>query len=177
MAGGVSFRKIVLYGAVIAVLIGANFWRFYSPPSGLDTADQAVGRLPVAHLPELSLAREFVGFSAPATRDLFGRTVQEVVAPAVEEPAVVAPARPDPKAIALAQVQKVLDAISVLGILGSDAGPVALIEYDGNIASVARGQDILPGYVVKSLSLTHLVVRNEQIGLEKLYLINESGNN
>ena len=173
----VSFRKVAIYGAVIAVLIGANAWRFYLPTLNSNTADQAVARLAVANLPELSVAREFVGFRAPATRDLFGRNIQEPPAPTVEEPEIQAPAAPDPEAIARAKAQKILDAIKVLGILGSASGPVALIEYDGITASVARGQEISPGYIVKSLSLTHLVVRNEQIGLEKLYLINESGNN
>lgn len=173
----VSYRKVAIYGAVIAVLIGANAWRFYLPALTSNSPDQAVARLAVANLPELSVAREFVGFSAPLTRDLFGRKIAKPPVPVVEKPTIQTPAAPNPEAIALANAQKILDAIKVLGILGSDSGPVAVIEYDGITASVARGQEISPGYIVKSLSLTHLVVRNEQIGLEKLYLINESGNN
>lgn len=177
MATAASYKKIALYGVAVAILIGANIWRWSAPTSNAEIPAPGAVRLPVADLPELSVAQEFAGFGAPAPRDLFRRSFQDTVAPVKQEPAPDVPPAPDPKAIALANAQSILDAIAVLGILGSDSGPVALVEYDGNVTSVTQGQEILPGYVVKSLSLTHLEVRNEQIGLEKLYLINESGNN
>ena len=178
MAAGVSYKKIAVYAAVVTILVAANVWRLAQQPRTPTTGGPEDRQLtPVARLPDLSVSRDFAGFAAPAGRDLFRRIVQESAAPEAPEPATSAPQKPDPEAIARARAQKIFDGLAVLGILGSNAGPVAVVDHEGTVLSVTLGGEILPGYFVKSLSLTHLTVRHKQTGLEKAYLINESENN
>ncbi len=175
MIFGIPPRRLFAYAAVIAALFGALFWQ----RSRVDTSDvgqPGIAATPAfATLPDLVATAESVGFSAAPTRDLFA--VRPVATPAAPPPAPApTPVRPDPAEVAREAVRKTLDSILVLGILGSDSGPLAVLEVNGQVFSVTQGQEVLPGYRVKSVSLDYLELIHTETGLEKLFALNASGN-
>lgn len=175
MIFGIPARRLLVYAALIAALLGGNYWRLQTPDSivGPDPGGTATGG--IAELAEIVATAEGAGFTRPMQRDLFA--VRPIAAPQPPRPQPApAPQAPDPAEIARQAVRKTLDSIVVLGILGSDSGPLAVLEVDGKVTSVTQGQEVLPGYRVKSVSLDHLELVHAETGLEKLYLMGTSEN-
>lgn len=176
MIFGMPRTRALIYLCAIIALLVALFWQSDAQQTPGDTsAPGPVAGSRVTELPEIFAARDFLGYTAPQARDLFAARppAPPIVAAPAPEPA---PAAPDPAEIARQEVTKTFDSISVLGILGSDSGPVAVLEFGGNVISATREQEVLPGYIVQTISLDHLVLRHASTGMERIYLMGTSDN-
>jgi hypothetical protein len=172
-----TLSRKILYGAVLTVLVGANAWRWSASDETAQAPGSALIQPGFAKLPGLNVARDFDAASLAPSRDLFGHDTQTPRPSEIIKPTAPVRKLATAKTIALANAQKIFDGIVVLGILGSQDGPVAVVEYQGAVKSLVQGEFVLPGYFVKSLSLQHLEIRNDELGVDEYYLVNEADGN
>lgn len=172
MLFGISRARFLLYGAVVLALAGANVWRFQSARIAVATQlDESLPE-PLEAYDGLQMADDFAGFERPARRDLFATVAPKPKTPPPKKVVKKEVPKVDPRRIALENAKKIFNAVKVLGILGARENPVAVIEYQNNIAALAKGAEVLPGFRIRDISLTHVTLRNDDLGVEEIFLVN-----
>lgn len=173
MIGGIPAKRLVLYLAVAAVLIGANLWRWQ--PTG-DTAAPAVSDravMPIVDTPTLALARDLQMAEMQPGRDLFRRGAA-MPEPAPEPDAPLPPA-PDPERAARLKAAEAFESMRLLGVMGTGENMLAVLEYQGQAANLAEGMDIIPDYTVTRISVTTIQIENKSMGLTGILTVADGG--
>lgn len=161
-------QKIFLYGGAIAVLLILNVWRFLAGPD--DTPRQLSERTPQAiALPDLEFDLAGQSSGDQEWRDIF-RSIELPPEPEPEPEPLPEPEpapAPDPMDEAVARANRALDGISVIGILGSDDNRVAVIKKEGSLATVSVGEQLIPGFLIKTIDPNGIVVASGGLRIER----------
>jgi Tfp pilus assembly protein PilP len=165
MFGGMSPRRLALYGAAVAALIALNLagWQREDPENG---ATRGAPKANLMQMPDLHMAREFESVSELGTRDLFSR--RPLPASAEPKPATVAqrPAPPpDPRDVAMSKARELLGDIRLIGVMSAGDSSLAVLYHKGNTTNRAVGDEIVPGYKLDRITRDDVQLRNEDVGV------------
>ncbi len=164
---GISSTRLMLYGAALIALIGANLWRLAEDDRATAPPPPAAGV--VAALPDLALGRP-ADAHAPPARDLFRRPGTE--------PVIVAPPPPPPPrkiqpvnewAEQIDLANEILDGYRVVGILRVGGEMVATLERDGLIVTAKRGEYLPEGFVVRHVAIDHVILAHDGLAIERRF--------
>lgn len=161
-------RRLLLYGALAAALLGANAWRLAAPPD--DPSPAATPRAPLEELPEIEATDALAGFARPEPmRDLFRRDEAPEPEPEPAWDPEPEPPRPDPTAQAVAEARRTLDGIALRGLLGQGPGMMAVVETEAGSRTVSLGEPVLPGFTVSAIDRGGLAIRHDELGIQQTY--------
>lgn len=168
---GISPIRWLLYGGALALLVGLNVYRLSGAGPDAVAGDQPAVQV-IPDLPDIAALGDEAGDSGQPGRDLF-RNVEppppppEPVEPEPEpEPEPEAPPA-DPRAEAIVRANQALDGIKLVGLMSSGPGMVAVYENDDSVETVFVGDEMIPGFVVREITMVGVVVENNDLGLRR----------
>lgn len=167
---GISRGRLLLYGAAVALLLSLNAARYLGSEDAVPGGAGGPGARPL-ELPDLVLARTGTGAgetgAGEPVRDLFRRVEEVPVAAPPPPPPSPPPPRPDPRESRAAEAQRRLDAISVVGIFSAGDRLVAILKGAGDVDNVEAGDPLFPGFVVKNITMTGILVESADLGIRR----------
>ncbi len=162
MIAGIPTGRLLLYGGAVAVLVAVNVVRLGGTTDTATGPEQRQALIPVTERPALLVARDIEGPAVPPVRDLFRRGAPRPLV--AEAPAVEAPP-PDPLQVARNSAIEKLRDMRLIGVMESGGNTLAVLEHDGIATSVGEGMEVIPGFMVRTISIDEIEIEHSQMGL------------
>ena len=172
-SSGLSKRKLIVYGMLIALLVVGNAVRWVNSDSVDVVRQQAVFGQSRHELLELQAAGDF-NLRSGFQRDLFLKhtPVHQVVEVPIQ--VELAPKQPDPMDLLRERGNAFLDGVEVQGIMSTPDGPVAMVYSEGALSLLRNGEELIPGYTITEISNTELQVVNKLLNIQRLIVVGET---
>ncbi len=165
MIAGIPTGRLLLYGGAVAVLVAVNVVRLGDTTDTATGPEQRQALIPVTERPALLVARDIEGPAVPPVRDLFRRGAPRPLV--AEAPVVEAPPPPPPDPLQVARnsaIEKLRD-MRLIGVMESGGNTLAVLEHDGIATSVGEGMEVIPGFMVRTISIDEIEIEHSQMGL------------